>query len=579
MSQHDEYGYPFNSEFKGISPEGFPQGDRDGSADDLAAFTGFLLTDGVSPDGMAVTHGSGLTLSISAGTAVIRGRLRSFKQQFVALSVSAVTQTWNIVIRLDSEQERRIWCFPTTDPPKNTEFVRDLVIANVTVNANQATIESIQDTRDDRELCGYTTAVGWPGYQPPGDIPGLVWDYAIFPNTLTEEQKRIVETTPSLYEIYLKSIVPLMLAKPVFRRERFTEAGVFTAPVDGTYFVRVQASGGQGTPTAGSSTMGGGGGYGEKAVPLKRNDTVNVSVSSASNQNASFGSYITAYTGTVGTVSVFGTLSAEGGNCVGGDINIKGGTAIATESNGVYSQRMGDAHLSTTHGLNLGQSGGYGGGGATNGMNVYPAGGGIVIIDWIEYEQQDLPADVAIRTQIFTVAGDVSVAPKGASVGDQILNGGTATHTIAGVSAAIGDLIKITKLSPLTGVFNGNIRGATGATGAPGPTGVGLPGAEGKAATIVVDSTATGEPGSQALVENIGTSNAAMLKFTIPPGGTGPVGPQGIQGNTGGVTAPISSFFTTYVDAEGELFVVTPAGGTNPLRFDEETGDLYFTLA
>ena len=49
-------------------------------------------------------------------------------------------------------------------------------------------------------------------------------------------------------------------------------------------------------------------------------------------------------------------------------------------------------------------------------------------------------------------------------------------------------------------------------------------GPAGKAATIEVAETVTGEPGSAADVQNIGNENAARLRFTIPRGQTGPVG-------------------------------------------------------
>lgn len=49
----------------------------------------------------------------------------------------------------------------------------------------------------------------------------------------------------------------------------------------------------------------------------------------------------------------------------------------------------------------------------------------------------------------------------------------------------------------------------------------GAPGAKGDpgaAATVQVGTTTTGEPGTQASVENVGTSSAAVLNFTIPRG-------------------------------------------------------------
>lgn len=74
----------------------------------------------------------------------------------------------------------------------------------------------------------------------------------------------------------------------------------------------------------------------------------------------------------------------------------------------------------------------------------------------------------AAGTLMFPVTAATSTAPTGARVGDLILNAGTAALTIAGVSAAIGDLVKITTLSPLAGTASGNIRGAMGAAGLQG---------------------------------------------------------------------------------------------------------------
>lgn len=65
-------------------------------------------------------------------------------------------------------------------------------------------------------------------------------------------------------------------------------------------------------------------------------------------------------------------------------------------------------------------------------------------------------------------------------------------------------------------------RGTDGAKGDKGDVGL-----TGTAATIVVNSTVTIAAGSAALVENLGTSSSASLKFSIPQG------PQGIQGTQG----------------------------------------------
>ena len=72
------------------------------------------------------------------------------------------------------------------------------------------------------------------------------------------------------------------------------------------------------------------------------------------------------------------------------------------------------------------------------------------------------------------------------------------------------------------------IVGPAGPQGPAGPAGK-----DGSAATITVGSTTTGAAGTNAVVQNVGTDNAAILEFTIPRGNTGATGPQGPQGEQG----------------------------------------------
>lgn len=67
-----------------------------------------------------------------------------------------------------------------------------------------------------------------------------------------------------------------------------------------------------------------------------------------------------------------------------------------------------------------------------------------------------------------------------------------------------------------------------GAQGEPGHKGE--DGQDGAAATIQIGEVITGEPGTNASVENTGTENAAILKFTIPRGNTGEPGQDGEDG-------------------------------------------------
>lgn len=100
--------------------------------------------------------------------------------------------------------------------------------------------------------------------------------------------------------------------------------------------------------------------------------------------------------------------------------------------------------------------------------------------------------------------------------------------------------------------LNGSILNVSAMVGPQGPQG---PQGNGTAATVTVNSTTTGLPGTNALVINIGNTTDAIFDFIIPQGIQGLQGPQGLQGNPGmnglnGSTGPNlinSSTQTTFV--------------------------------
>ncbi len=69
-------------------------------------------------------------------------------------------------------------------------------------------------------------------------------------------------------------------------------------------------------------------------------------------------------------------------------------------------------------------------------------------------------------------------------------------------------------------------QGAAGPAGSNGTNGTN--GAAGAAATVQVGTVATGTAGSSVVVQNVGSSNAAVLSFTIPQGATGAAGAPGL---------------------------------------------------
>ena len=107
----------------------------------------------------------------------------------------------------------------------------------------------------------------------------------------------------------------------------------------------------------------------------------------------------------------------------------------------------------------------------------------------------------------------------------------------------------------------------------------GLKGDPGEAATIKVGKVTTLPTGSQAVVENSGTTSAAIFDFSLPTGPQGIQGPEGPQGPAGenGVTTLISGFINFAVDENGDLYVYYADGDTPPnFYYDESTGNLYY---
>ena len=88
----------------------------------------------------------------------------------------------------------------------------------------------------------------------------------------------------------------------------------------------------------------------------------------------------------------------------------------------------------------------------------------------------------------------------------------------------------------ITGTGPTGPQGEKGETGDTGPTGAN--GLDGIAATIAIGTVTTLDPDEDAIVENTGTSSAAVFDFGIPKGEKGDTGETGAQGETGENGAP-----------------------------------------
>lgn len=114
------------------------------------------------------------------------------------------------------------------------------------------------------------------------------------------------------------------------------------------------------------------------------------------------------------------------------------------------------------------------------------------------------------------------------------------------------------------------IQGLPGLPGSPGQKGEkGDTGSPGAAATITVGTVTTGNAGSSATVTNAGTSNAAVLNFTIPRGEQGVQGDKGDTGSPGAAgTAATITVGTVTTGAAGSSATVTNTGTSNAAVFD-----------
>ena len=96
------------------------------------------------------------------------------------------------------------------------------------------------------------------------------------------------------------------------------------------------------------------------------------------------------------------------------------------------------------------------------------------------------------------------------------------------------------------------------------PEKVWMQGPPGAAATVTVGTVTTGEPGTDALVTNSGTENAAVLNFTIPRGETGTAGAGVPDGGTVGQLLGKTESGTAWIDppqSGGGVLIVNLTNG------------------
>ena len=107
--------------------------------------------------------------------------------------------------------------------------------------------------------------------------------------------------------------------------------------------------------------------------------------------------------------------------------------------------------------------------------------------------------------------------------------------------------------------------------------------------SVTVSETVTGEAGTQASVENVGTNTEVKLKFTIPKGDkgeTGAQGPAGAKGDTGetgpqgpaGQDAVLTPATTSALGAVKQATAVSDSSGATDSTLEAKVNELLSAL-
>ncbi len=159
------YGGMFDSTEVVESVNGFPKGNKAVDASFFAKMIetfyadGILATGDYGQDSFKVTPTSGLTVTVAPGIAWIRGYMAWMKeaQNFVLYAGHSYT----IVLRLNtaSGEFTLVAAEDNRSLPTDTDLIRDLVLAEITVQTGCTALTSamITDTRPDIAKCGYVT--------------------------------------------------------------------------------------------------------------------------------------------------------------------------------------------------------------------------------------------------------------------------------------------------------------------------------------------------------------------------------------------------------------------------------------
>ena len=222
--------------------------DRNYNADDLSDFlsivcdTGVVKTNtvGAEAQGLKVVAGSGMTVNVNAGKAVIKGKafINDALESFTVTANGTAANRYDLVIlKFDNNISARnitievrtgTSSIPTVANLTRTDKIYELMLAYITVAPSVTSLAqtNITDTRGNTELCPWFTAVkGYDGYYDAiiQAHESTVTLPSITNVVITDLPSKLYNERYSLIEVYTNGI-----KEP---------EGAFTASVSGGYIV------------------------------------------------------------------------------------------------------------------------------------------------------------------------------------------------------------------------------------------------------------------------------------------------------------------------------------------------------
>lgn len=193
--------------------------DRNYNADDISDWLSLMFENGVVKNGLAVTS-NGMTITLGIGRAAIKGKgyINKASKQFTvtANGTSGIRYDY-LVLKLDNSLSARTFTTelrtgssikPTVTNLTRNETIYELVLAIITVSPS-ATSVTIEDTRSNKDLCGWFTAV--KGYEDYYDAVMQVHESTVTlstagTNVITDLPSRLYNEKYSLLEVYTNGL-------------------------------------------------------------------------------------------------------------------------------------------------------------------------------------------------------------------------------------------------------------------------------------------------------------------------------------------------------------------------------------